>query len=259
MRDFRGSGDKTMALVLGNGPLEMPFPYEIIDRLQNSEKICIYGVNFVINSSLATRITVNNLILSDPKTLDLESKNKKVKKLWTNIEKYKPNLFIPYSYYRNLHKYYEYANCIYLFNDLSLETISKNINPMFPRGYPSSTFLKAFAIALFAGHKQIYISGADQSMFTKVSVNNLNRIIQFPSHRRGAEGGEDNYQYGIDITSSYRNGLADYFFDISNLHLAFKMYFKNFDKVTYVGNSFHDFYNKISINDFKVLLKKRLK
>jgi hypothetical protein len=256
MREFRDSGYDSIALVLGNGPIEKHFPYEIVNLLQNDRKIYVYGVNFVLNSSMVKKITINNLILSDPKTLDLESDNEKVKKLWANIKKFQPNLFIPYSYQRKIQEYYQYTNSIYLFNDLSLETISKNINPIFPRGYPSSTFLKAFAIALYANHQQIFITGADQSMFTKISVDESNRIIQFPSHKKGAEGGDDNYENGIDITPSYHNGLADYFFDISNLHLAFRAYFKNDHQVNYIGSSYHDFYKKISTKNFKIMLEK---
>jgi hypothetical protein len=250
LKEYRNSGKNSFALVLGNGPIADELPYDLLKDLNVKKNFYVYGVNFILNSKIADKLKVDYLILSDPETLDLESKNERVHQLWIKIKQCKPTIFIPFSYYNEIKNFEKFTSEIYFFNDLSLETISHNINPLLPRGYLSSTLLKALAIALYANHKHIFITGADQSMFTKVSVNKSNRIIQFPTHHLGAEGGHDNHLQGIDVTDSYFNGLADYLYDMSSLQLAFRRYFRRQNRITYLGNSLHDFYRKITTEEF---------
>jgi len=254
LKSHKNFGVKSSALVLGNGSMDDELPYQLLNTLQTKKKIYIYGVNFILNSDITRQLRIDFLILSDPETLELKSKNERVNELWENVKKFKPTIFVPYRYHHKLQDFKEYAESIYFFNDLSLETMSHNINPLFPRGYPSSTFFKALALANYAKHEKIFIGGADQSMFKNVQVNDLNRIIQYPSHRKGAEGGHDNYSEGIDITNAYLNGMADYLFDFSNLFMAFKFYFGNIGNTYYLGNSYHDFYPKVTMTHFVEVL-----
>jgi hypothetical protein len=250
LKEYRNSGKNSFALVLGNGPVADELPSDLLNYLNKKENFFVYGVNFVLNSKLAEKLKVDYLILSDPETLDLKSNNERVRQLWIKIKQSNPTIFIPFSYYKEIRNFEEFASNIYFFNDTSLETISHNINPLLPRGYLSSTLLKALAIALYANHKHIFITGADQSMFTKISIDKSNRILQFPTHHEGAEGGHDNHLRGIDVTDSYFNGLADYLYDMSSLQLAFRRYFRRHDMITYLGNSLHDFYRKITVEEF---------
>lgn len=251
LNDIENMFNDKVAIVLGNGKEVSNLPFEEIRELQKLNMVDIFGVNFILNTKIVEKIDVNNLVLSDPFTLDINSENSNVKNLWENIIKLRPNLFLPHKYFNKFNKLIGFSTKIFYFNDFSLESICKNINPKKPRGYPSSTSLKALALTIFSGYKKIYICGMDNSMFLTVKVMNNNKLIQYPNHI-------ENTAESFDITNRFFYGFADYLFDFSNLILSYSIYFKFLDKIKYVGDSYLDIYDKISINDLIECVKKDL-
>lgn len=104
----------------------------------------------------------------------------------------------------------EFSGVITFYNDLSLEGWTKNINPTRARAYSSLTAYKALALATYFDYQDILILGFDNSMYQTLEVDEKNNLIQGSNHADGASS-----KAVTLLNSEYRNGISDYFYDVS--------------------------------------------
>jgi hypothetical protein len=165
---IKNSKIKKKALIFGNGPSNGYITSHEIKKFQNegNETICINKVNLSSH-------TPNWMVFSDPFTFKNNLWSKKI----INFLKKNPSvkIVIPTSLINDLIKL-KIKNKFYLFIDIELRC-SKNINPLFPRGYSSMTLYKALAIALFFGYKKIGIIGMDNTYPRQIYNDKNNKII----------------------------------------------------------------------------------
>ena len=157
------------ALVIGNGPSQGYLTDKELKRFQNegNEIICVNNFKKYKGSA------PNWLVLSDPFTF----KNKLYsKKLTSRLKKnLSINILIPMVLVDEIKKL-NIKNKFYTFIDIEL-SCSKNINPLFPRGYCSMTLFKALAISIFLGYKNIGIIGMDNTYPRQIYNNKNNKIV----------------------------------------------------------------------------------
>jgi hypothetical protein len=205
---------KTEVLVIASGPsvLNITAQEYLIWKQKNNG--VIIAINSYFKSELAQKLHADYYVLSDPFHRDwiINSETEFVKYLKSNPE---IMLLIPKNFKPFLDKKIE--NVIF-FNDTSLEGLTKNTNPVYPRGYLSLTAYKALAIAQYISTKKIFIIGFDNNLFRYLEVDSENNLIQ----------AWNNFHYNINSypkskLDEYHNGASDYFFDIARaiFHLRF--------------------------------------
>jgi hypothetical protein len=240
IRDLKDSSTGKKALVFANGPSVNLLDLE--HSLFRSEEIDIFAVNFFPLSKLASQVTPKYLVLSDPLTHPnfASSKNQE---LWNWIQNNSDvNLYVPTSWYAAFRNK-SISNKVVYFDDRTLIGWCQNVSPIHPRGYGSLTSYKALAIACFAGYSRIGIIGFDNSQFRSVYTSPQNRVYQ-----------KSLYFYDessdLELSDSFQNGIADYFYDTSNTFSYLRMFVK-FPIVNLDQNSLVDHFQKIqSLDEF---------
>jgi hypothetical protein len=79
------------------------------------------------------------------------------------------------------------ANRIFGFIDSEARGLSDNTLPIFPRGYVSSTVLKAICIANWIGYKKIFVLGVDNTYPRDLFLNKKNDILNLENHSKSQD------------------------------------------------------------------------
>jgi hypothetical protein len=206
LRAQKNSKIQKEALVLGNGPSLGKISFEKIKEHQKID-LEIFVVNFFPLFDAIEGFEPNYLVLSDEGTRPTNS-GERTQNLWKWIQS-KPlvTLITPYSWKKEVDPL---TNNVMYFNDSGLEGVSRNINPIFPRGYASMTAYKALSISVFMGYRKINILGIDNSNYRNLTFTPNNQILQHPFHF-GPYGSTVNFSEALGFNS------ARYFLDLAQV------------------------------------------
>jgi len=239
---LRNSLKKKRALVIGNGPSQGYLTKNELDKFVKSggETFCI---NFWQQNTNLSFHVPTWMLFSDSSTF-----NKTNLKSASLIRYLKKNpaikIIVPTSQIK-LIKRLKLKNEIYCFVDLEL-SIWKNIHPLLPRGYLSSTLYKALAFAVYLGYQSIGVIGMDNTYPRNIYADKKNRVFNLETHA----GIKD---YLLDISIIYPN-VASLLDEIVRLFYHLE-YFPNKNIVNLDPYSLTDRFKKINKNFF---LKKNL-
>jgi hypothetical protein len=225
------------ALVIGNGPSQGKLKVEMLDHFQKNGGLTIC-VNYWNENSELTAHIPSWIVFSDPNTF-----NNKSDEAYRLIEYLKKNTSIkitaPISIINDLSTM-NFKNELYCFIDTEV-TISKNINPLFPRGYLSMTLYKALAWSLHLGFEEIGVIGMDNTYPRNIYNDENNKLCNLETH-----SGIDDFI--VDQSEIYPNiavrleGLARLFLHLDRFPQS---RVSNLDRY-----SLTDRFNKKSIEDF---------
>lgn len=223
--------------VLGNGPSLKTLNFQELKTKQSAGTKVICVNYFPLYSNKADLIP-DYLVISD-RGMVPKSEDNLSQRLWKWIaENPKVILFLPYTW-SDFFSDAPVKNEIIYFNDLSMEGITSNINPVKPRGYLSMTAYKALAIACYITSGNIYIVGIDNSNFYKIRGTKDNEIVQESFHF------EDLWN-GHWKLSSIGMDASGYFYDLAVLFKNLG-YFKNESIYNLHQESLVDVFPKLSL------------
>lgn len=214
-RTFGNSRKTKVALVLGNSPANTRLNFSSIFADCSTGALDLFVVNsFPLEQIEKAALANTYLVLSDP---DHSPANPLSRSLWEKVSK-KPslNLVVPATWAQNLADL-QIRNQTLCFNDLSLQGVTKNTNPLLPRGYSSNTGFKALAFAHFMGYKRIYISGMDYSFYLGLTVDGENHLHQSDVYMEPM-----NSRRSVEVTNQFHSGTSDFFYDLSQLFYDLK-------------------------------------
>ena len=239
--------NKNYCIIFGNGPS--------LDSLKIKElkKISLFFDIFVINNFIQNKIfkkiIPNFFVSSDP--VIFKKNNIWSKKAENRLESYLKNnsnirIFTPVSQCKRFISIFG-INKVYGFIDSEARVLSDNTLPIFPRGYISSTAMKAICIANWIGYKKIFLLGVDNTYARNFFLNKNNDILTLESYSKMQD-----YVYD---QSSYYTCLSKAMLDQYELYKDYKKINKknniyNLDQYSLTG------YDKTY--DIKKLLKKIL-
>jgi len=234
------------ALLIGNGPSQDSLTLEMLSEFQTSggETICVNYWH--INKRLKKHVP-NWLVLTDP----ISFTNKKFNNVGQSLEQYlqkNPNLKIITTKY--LHSQIldlKLENKCFLI--LDQEALFTNwINPMLPRGYPSSTLYKALACSLYLGYDYIGVIGMDNTYPRDIFSNKDNAVLNLERHAFECDYINDRSNYYHNIASCLDQVLLSFIklecFPVENIfNLDPYSLTDRFGKLT-----FEEFFRKIKSN-----------
>jgi len=231
---------KDRVVVIAGGP---SFSKEIAKFLIQKRHIFdIACINSYDQSSYSEELVPDYYFLSDPLNtkLNYETEEEKENDISRSrsVKKYilqkKIKLIAPYNKLWN-----SYTNVFCRFDD-SENIFTKNIDPRFPRGYPSNTAFKAIAGMLFLNYKEIYIVGFDYNYPNLIRVDNQNRLFHYDEHHYG-EAKKIFPEDFEGIAHALRHWADDYWY-------LKKLKSNNVTNVT--NSSFVDVFDKEEVEDF---------
>jgi hypothetical protein len=241
MESVKSARQAPRALLIGNSPSSNQLDIQIIKELQRTRNLEVFVMNSFYKSSLSLGIDPDYIILSDPTHL---SSCNSSEDLWTwmrNNENLK--IVCPASWETTLSSESSLVNPVYYFNDDEALFKTRSINPTKPRSYPSLTAMKGLAVVGFMGYQSICIIGIDNSQFESFSCDANNRISLSSNHNA------PDYQSTIDLTEIWDFSSADYFYDVSVIFRAFRL-FRNLPIVNLNPESYVDSFEKNHKSEF---------
>jgi hypothetical protein len=234
---LKNSTNNKNALVIGNGPSKGYLNVNLLDNFINSG-----GETIVVNNWASDRIFSKHvpswIVFSDPVTFDPINKHSHelIDYLKTNS---KIKILVPVSLLEkvvecNLH------NSVYVFIDTEC-SFSKNINPLFPRGYLSMTLYKALAWANYLNYNKIGVIGMDNTYVRSLYSNVKNEVLEVQLN-----SGCETY---VRNTSNYYHNMAARLDDLTRLfhHLSYFPKNKTFNLDIY---SLTDRFDKMNFEKF---------
>ncbi len=226
---------KCISLIVANGPSTQNINWDAVSRYQESGRLKLAVVNY-FNQIVPSYIAPDFLVLSDPNTRPDNTIDTRNYKLWQRVMTNEVAHIVTPTHW---HKTYpdglrcDSQFCLH-FDDRSLEGITNNINPRFPRGYSTLTSFKALAYMKYLGFSKIYICGFDNSQYKEVFVNHENQVIQRSSHA------VENYTPDVNLTLSHGVRVEDYFFEIAYLNNNLRNCFSSFEIINLGKSSAFD-------------------
>lgn len=208
---LKGKSRLKKVIVIGNGPSQGMLNITKLIEFQNKggELICI---NFWTENEKLNQIIPNYLVISDPLTLSpscpeyLAEKNKRLHSYLLKNNSIK--IIAPIEQCKRLSNIFGMIRIIgYVDHDLRYWT--KNIKPIYPRGYFSMTLYKALALALWFEYEEIYIIGMDNTYPRNIYCDKDNKILNHEIHA----GTND---FVMDFSTVYNN-MGDAIYDIAAL------------------------------------------
>lgn len=185
--------------------------YEISNGLD------FFALNSFFDSKLASEITPTHFVLSDgAHHPDVGSNSSS--RVWKKLgDSPGVQLIVPHHWYPSIRD--KCPDAIF-FNDLGLEGWTRNISPIWPRGYGSLTAYKALAVALHLGYSEIFVIGFDNSGYQNYTVGANGEMLY---------GGNTHF-YSSDTPQQDRSGefpqgFPDVLFDYSIAMLDLDRFF----------------------------------
>ena len=217
MKALTGSAVGKTVLVVGSGPSAESLNGEVVAASQKSGTLVVIATNHFLASALAKAVNPDFLVWSDdgfhPKRHTTNPER------WELVRRYpEVTLVMPWTWKKDVAAT-GITNQVVFFDDDSLETWSKNISPLKPRGYQGTTGAKALALATHLGSTDIQMIGIDLSYIKNFAVNADNTIIRHPTHLAGTDSGQQ------DLTGYTLLGMADLLYSTANHFRAFHTHF----------------------------------
>jgi hypothetical protein len=184
---LKNSFSNRCAIVCGNGPSQGFLDSETL-KYAKFKGIHLITINFFLENKIFYEIEPDFVVISDWATWredivvgDSEiTKKRRELKLFLN-KRQNIKVFCP-ARLANEIAISIGDKRVFGFSDSELHGWSKNISPMFPRGYHSMTAYKALALAIWLGYKTKYIIGFDNTYPREVFCDFENRIMERSTH-----------------------------------------------------------------------------
>jgi hypothetical protein len=174
------------ALVLGNGPSQgFLDPIKLRRFVQHGN--CLFAVNFYNNNKTLSSICPSYHVISDPYTLKPDSPVRLSESNSALRQYLQKNRDIKICVPMDFDLENEFARRAIYFNDIEACWWTRNINPLFPRGYLSMTLYKALAIACFMRYDNIYVLGMDNTYPHDIFVDRDNHVCNTERHTGGLD------------------------------------------------------------------------
>jgi hypothetical protein len=237
MKNLKGAASGKTVLVVGSGPSAASLNEKEVARGQKADTLMVVATNHFLASPLAKTITPDFLVWSDdgfhPRLCSINTER------WELLAKHPSTaLVVPWTWKKDIDRS-GIKNQVLFFDDDSLETWSKNISPLKPRGYQGTTGAKALALAVHLGGKSTQVIGLDLSYIKNFAVNADNSITRHPTHLAGTDSGQQ------DLTGYTLLGMADLLYSTANHFRAFHTHFSRRNISTLDPNSLVDAFPKI--------------
>jgi hypothetical protein len=176
--------NKKFCIIFGNGPSLNSLKVDELKKI--SLFFDIFVVNNFIQNKIFQKVIPNFFVTSDPVVF---TKNRIWSKRAENsLASYiknnsNINIFAPVLQCNKLESIFV-ANRIFGFIDSEARVLSDNTLPIFPRGYVSSTIMKAICIANWLGYKKIFLLGVDNIYARNFFLNKKNNILTLESYSK---------------------------------------------------------------------------
>ena len=238
MKGLAVSAAGKTVLVVGSGPSAESLNGAEVAARQQSGTLVVIATNHFLASELAKTITPDFLVWSDdgfhPKRHTTNPER------WELVRSHpEVTLVMPWTWKKHVATT-GITNQVVFFDDDSLETWSKNISPLKPRGYQGTTGAKALALATHLGSSDIQMIGIDLSYIKNFAVNPDNTITRHPTHVAGTDSGQQ------DLTGYTLLGMADLLYSTANHFRAFHTHFSGKNISTLDPTSLVDAFPKIT-------------
>ena len=186
LASLKNTGTGKSALVLGNGPSQgFLDPTKLLNFVEQRNDL--FAVNFYNNNKTLFSICPSYHVISDPYILKSDSPVR-LSQSNSALQQYlRKNRVIKVCVPMDFNLDDEFTSRAIYFNDIEACWWTRNINPLFPRGYLSMTLYKALAIACFIGYDIIYVLGMDNTYPHDIFVDRDNRICNIERHTNGLD------------------------------------------------------------------------
>jgi len=236
MKNLAGSAQGKIALVIGNGPSAERLKPREVAKKQSAGSLVVIATNHFLSSGNARLITPDFLVWSDdefhPRLRHANPER------WATLAKHPTvTVVMPWTWQKHVHDA-EMANTVLFFDNDTLETWTRNISPLKPRGYQGTTGAKALALAVHLGAAETHVIGLDLSYIRNFQVNADNTVTRHPTHVAGTDSGEQ------DLTRHTLVGIADLLYSTANQFRAFHTHFAGKNIVNLDPNSLVDAFPK---------------
>lgn len=236
---------KDYAIILGNGPSLNSLNTKKFKQI--SSFFDIFVVNNFLENKIFNKVIPNFFVISDPdifrkdSVLSKKKENRIISYLKNNSN---INIFVPVLMCKKFISIFGLKR-IFGFIDAEARGLSSNVLPIFPRGYISSTVLKAICIANWIGYTKIFILGVDNTYPRDLFLDKKNNILNLENHSKSKD-------YIFDM-STYYHCPSQAMFDYYKI-------FKDFKKINKKNNIYNlDQYSLTGYDktyDIQRLLKK---
>lgn len=209
---LKGNCKTKYALVIGNGPTQGYLTQELLQEIKDHE-IEVFAINFWNENEQLSKVVPDYFVISDPLTLKMGLSDdflyQKNKALLTYLTKSPQiQIFCPVRRCKELRELFGKER-IHGFADAQLEYWTKNISPIFPRGYVGMTLYKSLAIAKWLGYEKIFVIGMDNTYPRNIYCDKDNRILNHEIHAKTSD-------FLADMTFIYPS-IGDLLVVLSNL------------------------------------------
>lgn len=236
MRELRNSARGKNILVIGSGPSASALLLAEVAGLRQKGELLVVATNHFLASNLGQTITPDFLVWSDDGFHP--SYRGATDNRWELVaQSPETTLVAPWTWKSALDTS-DFDNPAVFFDDDSLETWSRNISPLKPRGYQGTTGAKALAFAVYLGGNEVNVIGLDLSYFKNFTVGPENTITRHPTHLAGTDSGKQ------DLTGYTLIGMADQLYSTANHFRAFHTHFAGKNIVNLDPHSLVDAFDK---------------
>jgi hypothetical protein len=237
-RNIAGFAAGKTVLVIGSGPSAESLNVTELAKQQKAGELVVVATNHFLASALAKTITPDFLVWSDdgfhPRLRDTNPER------WQLVSHHPTiTLVMPWTWKKDV-AHTGIANPVAFFDDDSLETWSKNISPLKPRGYQGTTGAKALALAVHLAGVKTLVIGLDLSYIKNFAVGTDNTITRHPTHVVGTDSGQQ------DLTGYTLLGMADLLYSTANHFRAFHTHFSGRNIWNLDPHSLVDAFPKVS-------------
>jgi hypothetical protein len=217
LRALESSALGKQVLVIGSGPSAQALDSAAVAQQQENGQLVVVATNHFLASDLAHTITPDFLVWSDEGFHPSQKTPGDTR--WERLANSpRTTLVCPWTWRAPLERA-GWDPPVVFFDDDSLETWSRNISPLKPRGYQGTTGVKALAVAVHLGADQVQLIGVDLSYHTGFTVGANNSVTRHPTHLAGTDSGQQ------DLTGYTLLGMADLLYSTANHFRALHTHF----------------------------------
>jgi len=246
-RSQKNIGKGMDALVIAGGPSALRINLKEIKEDQIKKKVAVFAMNWYTHTELASQLTPDYYVLSDPITQINRNgtyKGRQNVEIWSQVAKWtQTKLILPHNWF-SYAKHVENKISMYIDNR-ELIGFSKSTDPTRPRGYSSLTALNAIAAALYMGFDNVYLIGLDGDMFKALRVD-LENSLYFGNTNLADNAGSPL----TPLSHLQPGGMADMLYNFSTEFLDIKRCFTDERIFNLNKNSLVDGFKKLDEHRF---------